>query len=66
MEVRSVFYELQIPADCYVIEAAELASDESAMTGETDPIKKNVLKECIEKREQILAEGNRVRGGEGY
>ena len=33
----------EIPADSYVIEAAELSADESAMTGETDPIKKNIL-----------------------
>jgi len=31
---------MEIPADGYVLEAAELSTDESAMTGETDPIKK--------------------------
>ena len=33
----------QIPADCLVIEAAEMTADESAMTGETDPLKKKYL-----------------------
>lgn len=30
------------------------------MTGETDPIKKNVLQVCIEKRNQLIEEGARV------
>lgn len=54
---------MEIPADGYVIEAAELTSDESAMTGETDPVKKNVLSECIEKRNQIIAEGGKDAAG---
>ena len=54
---------MEIPADGYVVEAAELTSDESAMTGETDPIKKNVLSECIEKRNQIIAEGGKDSAG---
>ena len=41
---------MEIPADGFVLEASDLTSDESAMTGETDPIKKNVLSECINKR----------------
>lgn len=31
---------MEIPADGYVIHADELTTDESAMTGETDPVKK--------------------------
>ncbi len=38
---------MEIPADGYVLEASELTTDESAMTGETDPIKKTILKNCI-------------------
>lgn len=34
---------MEIPADGFVLEASDLAADESAMTGETDPIKKNIL-----------------------
>ena len=29
------------------------------MTGETDPIKKDLLKNCIEVRDQTIAEGSR-------
>lgn len=38
---------MEIPADCLVIEAAELSTDESAMTGETDPIKKDTYEHCL-------------------
>ena len=41
---------MEIPADGYVLEAAELTTDESAMTGETDPIVKGVIDICIKKR----------------
>lgn len=50
-DIVQVFEGMEIPADSYVLEASELTSDESAMTGETDPIKKNVLNYCIEKRD---------------
>ena len=43
-----------------VIEASELTADESAMTGETDPVKKNILSYCIEKRNSIIEEGAKV------
>lgn len=42
---------MEIPADGYVLEANELTTDESAMTGETDPVKKNTLTGCIKKRD---------------
>ena len=51
---------MEIPADGFVLEASDLTSDESAMTGETDPIKKNVLTECIAKRNQLKDEGGEV------
>jgi magnesium-transporting ATPase (P-type) len=50
---------MEIPADGYVIEANELTTDESAMTGETDPVKKNTLAGCIKKRDQMIANGTR-------
>lgn len=50
----------KIPADSFVVEAAELTSDESAMTGETDPIKKDILAHCIEKRNLLISEGTKV------
>lgn len=54
---------MEIPADGYVLEAAELTTDESAMTGETDPIKKNILEKCIQKRDEIIAEGTKNTSG---
>ncbi|MCB0369988.1 MAG: hypothetical protein KDD45_11310 [Bdellovibrionales bacterium] len=38
---------MEVPADCILIQASDLTTDESAMTGETDPIRKTTLKECI-------------------
>jgi len=42
---------MEIPGDGFVIAASELATDESAMTGETDPIKKSVYSYCRTKRD---------------
>jgi len=39
---------MEIPGDSLVIEASELTADESAMTGETDPVKKNIISYCID------------------
>jgi Ca2+ transporting ATPase len=50
---------MEIPADGYVVESAELTVDESAMTGETDPIKIAVLEKCIKRRNQIIEEGGK-------
>lgn len=50
---------MQIPADGIVIHAADLTTDESAMTGETDPVKKNVLPVCIQERNKIIAENSK-------
>ena len=50
---------MEVPADGFVIEANQLVADESAMTGETKPIKKNTLEKCIEKKKQIIAENKR-------
>lgn len=49
-DVVQIFEGMEIPADGFVLEASDLTADESAMTGETDPIKKNVLSECVNKR----------------
>lgn len=42
---------MPIPADCYLIEGTDIETDESAMTGETDPVKKAILAECQKKRD---------------
>ena len=38
---------MQIPSDGIVIEASELNTDESAMTGETESMKKDTLENCV-------------------
>jgi len=35
---------MNIPCDGFIISAIEVKTDESAMTGETDPIKKGTMK----------------------
>lgn len=54
---------MEIPADGYVLEAAELSTDESAMTGETDPIRKTTIPLCIAKRDEIIKEGSKNTAG---
>lgn len=56
-DVVKIFEGMDIPTDGYIIEANEITTDESAMTGETDPMKKASLKDAIKKRDQIVAEG---------
>ena len=41
---------MEVPADCIAIEASELSCDESAMTGETNPVPKNTLYVALEKK----------------
>jgi len=38
---------MEIPADGLLIISSEITTDESAMTGETMPIKKNTFENCI-------------------
>ena len=50
---------MDIPADGFIIEASDVTTDESAMTGETEPVKKKNLESCILRRDKILAEGGK-------
>jgi P-type E1-E2 ATPase len=50
---------MQIPADGILLRGSEVTCDESAMTGETDPLKKNTVAQCIEMRNQIIADGGK-------
>ena len=50
---------MDIPSDGFVIEASDITTDESAMTGETEPVKKHLLEYCIIKRDQIINEGTK-------
>jgi len=44
---------MEVPADAILLEANEITADESAMTGETDPLHKNILQNCIKKKTEI-------------
>lgn len=44
---------MEIPGDGIVIEAADLTADESVMTGEPDPVHKDTVYKCIERRNQM-------------
>lgn len=44
---------MEIPADGILIESNDITTDESAMTGEIDPVHKNVLKNCVKKKEEL-------------
>ena len=45
---------MEIPTDGLIIEANEIQCDESAMTGETEPMIKCPLFECIHKKNEFL------------
>ena len=44
---------MNIPCDGFIIKAQDVKTDESAMTGETDSIKKNSFANCIKKRDKF-------------
>jgi magnesium-transporting ATPase (P-type) len=44
---------MEIPADGWLFEGSEVTTDESAMTGETNPMKKDNLTNCLSKKNQI-------------
>ena len=52
-----------IPVDGFVLEAHGLQVDESSMTGETEPVKKNTLSECLMARDEIIQNGKRDGAG---
>jgi len=54
---------MQLPCDGILIKNSEIITDESAMTGETDPLKKDTIDQCIEKRDQIIANGAKNSSG---
>lgn len=54
---------MEVPADGFVIESSELSTDESAMTGETDPVRKASLAKSIAERQFIISQGNKNASG---
>ena len=55
-DIVQIVEGMDVPADGLVIEASEVQTDESAMTGETEPILKNSIKECAKKRDELQLE----------
>ena len=54
---------MDIPVDGFIIEASNVTTDESAMTGETDLLKKEKLENCILMRNEIISAGNKNIAG---
>ena len=54
---------MEVPADGYLIESNDITTDESAMTGETDPVHKNTFRQCEEKEKEIEDCGERNKAG---
>ena len=50
---------MDIPVDMLVFEAHDITTNESALTGEPDAIKKKIYRECLEKRDEIIANGQK-------
>lgn len=45
---------MEIPADGLLLNANDITTDESAMTGEIDPIHKNILPACIQRKNELV------------
>jgi P-type E1-E2 ATPase len=50
-DIVKIVEGMNIPCDGFVLSGIEVKTDESAMTGETDLIKKATLKQCLEVKE---------------
>jgi P-type E1-E2 ATPase len=48
---------MEIPADGLLLNANDVTTDESAMTGEIDPIHKNILPACIKRKNELVHNG---------
>lgn len=48
---------MEVPSDGLLLEGVEITTDESAMTGETDPMKKAVLSKCLQEKADSLKDG---------
>ena len=54
---------MDIPADMLVLEAYDITTTESALTGEPDARKKKAFKDCLAKRDEIIANGTKDQLG---
>lgn len=53
-DVVAINEGMEVPADGILLESNDITTDESAMTGEIDPIQKNVLGLCAQKLREIV------------
>lgn len=58
-DVVNVNEGMEVPADAILLEANEITTDESAMTGETDPLHKNTFQYCLKKKADVEASGEK-------
>lgn len=58
-DIVTICEGMEIPADGILLESNEITTDESAMTGETEPVHKNILKNCLKKKEEIEKNGEK-------
>lgn len=48
---------MEIPSDGIVLEGYSLAIDEASMTGETKPMRKDILERCLDKKRELEKKG---------
>lgn len=53
---------MEIPADGILIEGAEVSANESAMTGEAEPMQKASLAECLNRKKEFLMDVTNKKG----
>lgn len=58
-DIVNVTGGMEVYADGILLEASEITVDESAMTGQGDPIHKNILAHCIKKKDQFQKSGEK-------
>lgn len=63
-DIINVEYGMAIPVDGIVLQATQLTVDESAMTGESDEMKKEILKVCKSRLNDLQAEAGKLDGME--
>jgi magnesium-transporting ATPase (P-type) len=51
---------MEVPTDGYLFNANEITMDESAMTGESDAIKKNTIEKCMRKAGHVRANTSKI------
>jgi magnesium-transporting ATPase (P-type) len=54
---------MELPGDGIVIEGFDVEADESAMTGEPEPLAKNSIEKCFDKMTEIVEEGQANMAG---